>query len=78
MTRRQGDGLPPAEDYERMFEMAEAYRAKFGVAVGVYQVMGRPAAVARELAALERGQPLSMDELYRRIGMTPPPDDAVL
>ena len=66
---------PPAEDYEAMYAAADRYRTRFGEAAPVYQFMGHP----RELAAaMARGEPVTDVELYRRLGMTPPPPDVEL
>jgi hypothetical protein len=73
MTGNEGDGLPPLAHYDFMFEAADRYRARFGEAPPIYEFMGWPAAVTRELAAaVARGEPLTSAEMYRRIGVTPP------
>ncbi len=72
MTRR------PASR-EAMFRAADAYRRRFGEAPPTWEFMGRPAELARELrAAIRRGEPVTAAELYRRLGMTPPPPEAIL
>ena len=72
MTRR------PASR-EAMFRAADAYRRRFGEAPPTREFMGRPAELARELrAAIRRGEPVTAAELYRRLGMAPPPTDAIL
>jgi hypothetical protein len=54
------------------------YMARFRRSPAVYPFMGRPLDLARELdAAVARGDPLSTLETYRRLGMEPPPADAV-
>jgi len=48
---------------EAMFAAADDYRGRFGEAVGTWE---------RELrAAIARGQPVTMEELYERTGVPP-------
>ncbi len=71
MTRR------PASR-EAMFRAVDAYRRRFGEAPPTWQFMGRPAELARELrAAIRRGEPVTAEDLYRRLGVQPPPPDAI-
>jgi hypothetical protein len=70
---------PPPGDYEAMDAAVERYRARFGVGPPVWQFMGRPRDLARELdAAVARGERVTDTELYRRLGMEPPPPGACL
>jgi hypothetical protein len=57
----------------------DAYRAAFGEGPPVWQFMGDIPALIRELrAAVARGEPLTDEDLYRRLGQTPPPTGACL
>jgi hypothetical protein len=62
-----------------MFAAADRYRDHFDEAPPVWQFGHRPAALARELlAAVARGEALTAADLYRRLGIEPPPNDAEL
>ena len=69
----------PSDPHGAMFRAADAYRRRFGEPAPTWEFMGHPAALARELcAAIRRGEPVTAAELYRRLGMTPPPPGAIL
>jgi hypothetical protein len=55
VTRRKGAGLPPAEDYEAMYAATDRYRARFGEAALVYQLMAVSAAIDLEATARTSG-----------------------
>ena len=62
-----------------MFRAADAYRRRFGEAPPTWQFMGHPAELARELrTAVCRGKPVMAEDLYRRLGMEPPPPGVIL
>ena len=62
-----------------MFRAVDAYRRHFGEAPPTWRFMGRPEALARELrTAVARGQPVTVEDLYRRLDLPPPPPDAKL
>ena len=65
--------------HEVMFRMADAYRRRFGEPFGTWEFMGHPAELARELrAAIRRGEPVTAEAMRERLGMAPPPPDAIL
>jgi hypothetical protein len=73
MTRRSKD------PYAGLYAAADAYRRHFNEALGIWGIMGRPEAAAQALRdAVQRNQPLSMEELYAAVGMEPPPPGAIL
>lgn len=73
-------GLSPSADcYEALNWTVKVYADQFGKGPSVYQFLGWPAALAREiLAAVECGERLTRDNLQRRLGMTPPPASAII
>jgi hypothetical protein len=77
MTRKRA-GPPSAEDFAAAYAAADRYRAHFGVAPNVWSNIGRPRELARELdAAVARGEPLTAEELRRRLGFAPLPPGAI-
>jgi hypothetical protein len=51
-----------------------AYVWRFGEGPPVYQFLGKPKKLARELqAAVQRGEPVTAEYLYRALDMWPPP-----
>jgi hypothetical protein len=60
-------------------EAVKRYVARFGEGPSVWQFMAWPAELAREIdAAAARGERLTATDLYRRLGVEPPPPDAIL
>jgi hypothetical protein len=64
-----------------MFRAANDHRRRFGEAVGIWCFMDAQDARAleRELrAAIACNEPVTMEELYERTGVPPPPPDVEL
>jgi len=70
------DGL---EDSEAMDAAADRYRMRFGMLPPAFEFMGWERELAHELdAAVERGEPLTTEDLYQRLGLDGLPPDAPL
>ena len=67
------------EDSEVMDAAADRYRVRFGMLPPPFEFMGWERELARELdAAVECGEPVTTEDLYRRLGIAGLPPDAAL
>lgn len=67
------------DEDEAMDAAADRYRMRFGMLPPAFEFMGWERELAHELnAAVERGVPVTTDDLYQRLGIAGLPPDAVL
>ena len=71
--------LGGSEDSESMDAAADRYRIRFGMLPPAFEFMGWERELARELdAAVQRGEPVTTEDLYQRLGLDGLPPDAPL
>ena len=79
MTCGKDSSLRSSEDSEAMDAAADRYRIRFGMLPPAFEFMGWERELTRELnAAVERGEPLTTEYLYQRLGLDGLPPNAVL
>jgi hypothetical protein len=79
MTCDEDGSLELSEDSEAMDAAADRYRVRFGMLPPPFEFMGWERELTRELdAAVERGEPVTTNDLYQRLGIAGLPPDAVL
>ena len=79
MACGEDGSLVGSEDSEAMDAAADRYRMRFGMLPPAFEFIGWERELARELdAAVERGEPLTTEDLYQRLGLDGLPPDAVL
>jgi hypothetical protein len=67
------------DDCEAMDAAADRYRVRFGMSPPTFEFMGWERELARELdAAVQRGEPLTTEDLYQRLGIAGLPPDVVV
>jgi hypothetical protein len=75
----EGGSLTELEDSEAMDAAADRYRIRFGMLPPAFEFMGWERELAHELdAAVERGEPVTTEDLYERLGLDGLPPDALL
>ena len=68
-----------SNDSEALDAAADRYRMRFGMLPPAFEFIGWEQELARELdAAVERGEPLTTEDLYQRLGLSGLPPDAPL
>ena len=68
-----------SDDSEALDAAADRYRMRFGMLPPAFEFIGWEWELARELdAAVERGEPLTTEDLYQRLGLNGLPPDAPL
>jgi hypothetical protein len=76
---RPGDGDAENAAREDALRAADAYRRRFGQAVGTWEFLGHPRELRAALdEAVRTGEPVTAADLYRRLGVAPPPPGAIL
>ena len=79
MTCDEDDSLRLSEDSEAMDAAADRYRVRFGMLPPPFEFMGWERELAHELdAAVERGEPVTTEDLYQHLGIAGLPPDAAL
>ncbi|MFC7478591.1 hypothetical protein ACFQS7_30020 [Dankookia sp. GCM10030260] len=79
MTCDEDGSLDLSDDSEAMDAAADRYRVRFGMLPPPFEFMGWERELTRELdAAVERGEPLTTEEIYQRLGISGLPPDAIL
>ena len=79
MTCDEDGSLEPSDDSEAMDAAADRYRIRFGMLPPAFEFMGWERELAHELdAAVERGEPVTTEELYQRLGLDGLPPDVDL
>jgi hypothetical protein len=75
----ENGSLVGSEDSEAMDAAADRYRIWFGMLPPAFEFMGWEWELARELdAAVERGEPVTTEDLYQRLALDGLPPDAAL
>ena len=78
MTRRQGDDPLPWDDFDAVLDASDAYRRAFGEGPPAYAFRGMPGLARAIAAATAAGERLTTRTLAERLGVEPPPDEAII